>query len=122
MELAHAGEETLAGILVLVPGQGLVFAAEQVQHLVQAFLVLAVLGLDGDGDHRVGEGDALEGDAAARFAEGIADAAVAQAHQADDIAGADLLDHLGGLGVDAQELLGTDALSGAAVQQRVAGA
>ena len=66
MELAHAGDDRLAGLLVGADLEGRVFLGEREERLAQLVLVGLGLGLDGDVDDRLGELDVLEHDRLAR--------------------------------------------------------
>ena len=65
MELAHAGDDGLARLLVGAHAEGRVFVGQLHEALAQPVLVDLGLGLDGHEDDRLGELDGLEDDRAA---------------------------------------------------------
>ena len=55
VQLAHAGDNRLAGLLVVADAEGRVFFGQAVQGLAHPVLVVLRLRFDGDGDDRLGE-------------------------------------------------------------------
>ena len=99
VQLAHAGQDGLAGLLVGLQPQRGILAGQLLQaerHLLDALLGLR---LDGDVDDRHREGHALQHDRVGRVGQGVARAGVLQAHEGGDVAGVDLLDLLALVGV-----------------------
>ena len=72
VQLAHAGDDRLAGLIVGPHLEGGILFGERVERLAQLVLVDLGLRLDGDGDHRLGELHALEHDRVRRVAERVA--------------------------------------------------
>ena len=62
VQLAHAGDDGLAGLLVGADLEGRVLLGQRVERLAHLVLVDLGLRLDGDVDDRLGELDALEDD------------------------------------------------------------
>ncbi len=62
MQLAHAGDDGLAGFLVGVHAERRIFLRQLRQREAHLFLVGLGLGLDGLADDRLGEHHALEDD------------------------------------------------------------
>ncbi len=60
VQLAHAGEDELAGLLVRVAAEGRVLALQPVDDVEELLSVGGGAGLDGDGHDRLREGDLLE--------------------------------------------------------------
>ena len=72
VQLAHAGDDRLAGLLVVVRLERRVLAAEVGQGLAQLVLVGGRLGLDRHADDRLGERRLLEDDRVVQVAERVA--------------------------------------------------
>jgi hypothetical protein len=66
VQLAHALEDGLTGLLVGVDAEGGVFLGQALEGVAHLFLVGLGLGLDGDGDDGLGEGDGFENDGVSR--------------------------------------------------------
>ena len=62
MQLAHAGDDRLAGLVVGADLEGRVLLGQRAERLAELVLVGLGLGLDGHRDHRLGELHALEHD------------------------------------------------------------
>ena len=62
VQLAHAADDRLAGLVVGVDAERRVLVGERAERLAQLVLVVLGLGLDRDGDHRLGELHPLEHD------------------------------------------------------------
>ena len=93
VQLAHAGEQVLARLLVDLDDEGWVRLGDGPQDLDQLGQVLHVLGLDGHGDHRLGVvGDLLEGLHVLQGGDGGARDRVLQAADGADVARVHLLD------------------------------
>ena len=103
MELAHAGDDHLAGVLVVVGTEGGVFLREPLEALSHAVLVFFRLRLDSDGDDGLREGDRLEDDRGIGVAKGIAGEGLFEADGGGDVPGIDIGDVLSMVGVHAQE-------------------
>ena len=99
MQLAHAGDEGLARLLVVLDAEGGVLLGQALQRHGQLVLVGLGLGLDGDLDDRLREDHRLEDDGVLRVGERVAGEGLAQAHRGGDVAGRDLLDLLAVIGV-----------------------
>ena len=86
VELAHAGDDRLAGLLVRADAEGRVLLAEGEQRAGQLVLVGLGLGLDRDIDHRLGELKRLEHDWVRNAPEGVAGRCRLEADHRDDVA------------------------------------
>ncbi len=103
VQLAHAGDDGLAGFLVGVHAERRVFLRQLLQRDAHLLLVGLGLGLDGHGDHRLREDHLLEHDDLVRVGERLAGGHVFQAHGRGDVAGADFLDLVAVVGVHLQQ-------------------
>ena len=70
MELAHAADDGLAGLLVVLDAEGRVLLGQLLDGHGELLLVTLGLRLDGDVDHRLGERHRLEHDGVRRVAQG----------------------------------------------------
>src|SRR3990167_60161 len=103
MQLAHAGDDGLAGLLVGVYAERGIFLGQTAQGHAHLFLVDLGLGLDGLRNHRLWELHALKGDHLVRIAQRLAGGHIFQAHARGDVTGADFLDFLALVGVHLQQ-------------------
>ncbi len=103
VQLAHARDQGLAGLLVDPEGEGRVFARQRSQGLGQLPLVGRADRLDRHADDRLGELDPLEQDRVGAVAERVAGDRVFEADDAGDVAGDRLLDLLAVVGPDVVE-------------------
>ena len=103
VQLAHARDQRLAGLLVDPEGEGRVLARQRGQGLGQLPLVGRADRLDRHADDRLGELDPLEQDRVRGVAERVAGDRVLEADDADDVAGDRLLDLLAIVGPDVVE-------------------
>src|SRR5690606_20818807 len=94
VQLAHAGDDGLAGLLVGLDAKGRVLGRQALQREAHLLLVGLGLGLHGLRDHRLGEHHALEHDDGFGIAQGLARGHVFQAHAGGDVAGTDLFHFL----------------------------
>src|SRR5579859_60714 len=103
VQLAHAGDQRLAGLGVEADAEGGVFFGQAGER--RAHLVLVVLGLrlDRDLDHRLGELDRLQHDLLVQIAERVAGEGLLGADDRGDVAGVDLGDVLALVGVHAHQ-------------------
>ena len=104
VQLAHAADERLAGLLVFAGAEGRVLPLHHLQHVGQLLALGRGLRLDGHRDDGFGEGDRFQQDRLLRVAERVAGDRVAQADDADDVAGRDRLDLLAAVGLDPPQL------------------
>ena len=86
MQLAHAGDDRLAGLLVGGDAERRILFGELLQREAHLVLLGLGLGLDGDVDDRVGEFHGLEDDRMVGIAEGVARRGVLEADGGDDVA------------------------------------
>ena len=103
MQLAHAGDLGLAGLLVGLHAERRVLlgeAAERDRHLL---LVDLRLRLDGDLDHRLGEDDLLELDRRVGRGQRVAGRDLLDPDRGGDVAGVDLADLGAVVGVHHQD-------------------
>ena len=103
VELAHAGDDRLGGLLVERDDEGRVFHRERVERDAELFVVLAGLRLHRDGDHRRREVDRLQRNRVLGVAERVARARLGEAHARHDVAGVRLVQGLLLGGVHAEE-------------------
>ncbi len=103
MQLAHAGDDGLAGLLVGVHAERGIFLGQTAQGHAHLFLVDLGLGLDRLRNHRFRELHALEGDHLVLIAQRLAGGHVFQTHARGDVTGADFLDFLALVGVHLQQ-------------------
>ena len=87
VQLAHAGDDELAGFLVGEAAEGRVFLRQALQALAHLVAVRLGLGLDGHRDDRLGEGRRLEQDFEVLVAQRVAGGDVPQPDQRGDVAG-----------------------------------
>ena len=103
VQLAHAGDDRLAGLLVGAHAERRVFLREAAERDAHLFLVDLGLRLDRLRDHRLREHHALEGDRLLHVAQRLAGDDVLQADHGGDVAGAHFLDFLALVGVHLQQ-------------------
>src|SRR6266545_2403511 len=89
VQLAHAGDDGLAGVLVGPDLEGRVLLGEPLDRDAQLLLVALRLRLDRDRDHRGRELHRLQHDRVLLVAQRLAGGGVLQTHHRDDVAGAD---------------------------------
>src|SRR6476661_1381776 len=104
VQLSHAGDDRLAGVLVVVDLEGRVLGRELLDGRAELLLVTLGLGLDGDLDHRVGEGHRLEHDLLVEVRQRVAGRRVLEPDSRVDVAGHGLLDGVLLVGVHLEEL------------------
>ncbi|GKT65088.1 hypothetical protein ColTof4_07476 [Colletotrichum tofieldiae] len=116
VELAHARDDGLLGLLVDVQAEGGVLSLEAVHGLGEVVGVAGALGLDGQ--RHDGVGDEHGGHCVGQVAvgEGVSGGAV-DAEDGADLAGADLVDVLHLVGVHAHDAGDADLLVGAGVEE-----
>ena len=102
VQLAHARDDRLAGLLVDVDAEGRVLAHEAVEGLGELVVVGPLGGLDRQVDDRLGGEDALQRQVAPLGAVGVAGGAL-DAHHGDDVAGRGRVDVFLLVGVDAED-------------------
>ena len=99
VELAHALDDGLVGLLVAAEAEGGILGGEADEGLGHLLLVGLGLGLDGDADDGLGELHLLEDDGVVLGAEGLAGGGVLEADEGDDVAGDGGLDFFTVVGV-----------------------
>src|SRR5262245_1496782 len=104
VELAHARDDGLAGLLVGTDRERRVLVGQPLDRRTQLVLVALALRLDRDVDDRSREGHRLEDDRVALVAQRLAGGGVLEAHHRDDLAGADARDLLALVGVHPVDL------------------
>ena len=86
VQLAHAADDGLAGLLVQVHLEGWILLGELLDRQAQLLLVALGLGLDGHLDHRIGEGHRLQHDLVVRIRKSVTGGGVLQADHRVDVA------------------------------------
>ena len=89
VQLTHAGDDGLAGLVVILDAEGGVFFGKFDQRFSHLVLVGLRLWLDGNLDHRLGELDRLEHDRDIRVAQRFAGEGFLQTDDGGDVAGFD---------------------------------
>ena len=92
VQLAHAGDDGLAGLVVGAHLEGRVLLGELGEREAHLVLLGLGLGLDGDVDNRIGELHGLEDDLVALLAESVAGGGVLKTHGGEDVAGEGAVD------------------------------
>ena len=103
VQLAHAGDDDLPGLLVGLDAEGRVLGHQLLQADAELLLVALGLRLDRQRDDRLREVHRLEHDRLLLVAQRVAGADLLQADGRGDVAGVDLLDFLTLVGVHLQE-------------------
>ncbi len=103
MQLAHAGDDGLAGLLVGMHAERRIFLGQLRQRDTHLFLVALGLGLNRHRDDRLGELHALKGDDVIQIAQGITRGDILQTDRGGDVARANFLDLLTLVGVHLQD-------------------
>ena len=103
VQLAHAGDERLAALLVRLDAEGRVLLGEALEGDAELVLVGLGLRLDGDLDDRLGEGHRLEHDRVLRVGQRVAGEGVLEADGRGDVARVDLVDLLAVVGVHLED-------------------
>jgi hypothetical protein len=120
VQLAHAGDDGLAGLGVGLHLEGGIFLGQAAEGDAHLLLVDLGLGLDGHLDDGIGEVHGLQDHRVVLVADGLAGEDVLEAHGRADVAGADFVDVLALVGVHLQQA--ADALAAALVGVVDAGA
>ncbi len=121
MQLAHALDDGLAGLVIDRDAERRIFLGETVQRHAELLLVALGLGLDGDLDDRLRELHALQDHRLVRIAQRVAGGHVLEAGDGDDVAGKGFLDVLAVIGVHQQHAADPLLLVLHRVGQRLAG-
>ena len=85
MQLAHAGDDDLAGFFVGLDEESRVFFGEALEGIAHLFLIALRLWLDGHGDHGFWERWRLKENVEIFITEGVASANVLHAHEGCDV-------------------------------------
>ena len=120
VQLAHAGDDRLAGVFVGEDAEGRVFFGETLEGDAHFFLVDLGLGLDGHRDDGIREGGGLEQDRVILVAKRIAGGDVLDADDGGDVAGVTGIDVLALVGLNLDEAADALALVGARIVNGVA--
>ena len=102
VQLAHAGDDGLAGLLIGANLKSRIFLGQLMQRSAQLFLVGLGLGLNGNGDNRLREIHGLENDRVRGVAEGVTGGSEFQSYRGGEIAGVNRVAVLAGVGVHLQ--------------------
>ena len=121
VELAHAGDEGLAGLLVRADAERRVLFRQACEALAELVLVGLRLRLDRHRDHRVGELHGLEPDRRRVDGERVSGRRRLEADGGDDLAGADLIPLLAVVRVHLEQAADTLGLAGGDVHDPLAG-
>ena len=108
VQLAHAGDDRLTGLLVGANLEGRILLGQALDRRAELLLVALGLGFDSDRDDRRREVHRLQHDRLGRIAQGVARGGVLEAHDRDDVAGAHRVDLFTLVGVHSVDL--ADAL------------
>ena len=108
MELAHAADNGLAGLLIQLDGEGWVLSCELLDSGTQLLLVSLGLRLDGNLDNRIREVHGLEDDLVILVTQGVTGGGLFQTDNSINVTGVCLLNRVFLVGVHLEEL--TDAL------------
>ena len=119
MQLAHAGDDQLAGLFIGEALEGRIFFSQTLQTLRHLILVGLRLRLDGHADDWLREGRGLEGDVEVLVAKGIAGGDVAQTDQGCDVAGVDGIDIFAFAALNDHQTAHTFTLTGARIVDRI---
>ena len=103
VQLAHAGDDGLAGLLVGADPERRVLLGQRVERLAQLVLVGLGLRLDGHVDDRLGELHALEHDRVGPVAQRVAGGGLLEAEPGHDVAGHGHVEVLALVGVHQQD-------------------
>ena len=103
VQLAHAGDDGLAGLFVGAHAERRVLVGQRLQRLAQLVAVVLGLRLDGHVDDRLGEDHPLEDDRVAAIAQRVAGGGVLEAQTGDDVAGHGHVEVLALVGVHQQD-------------------
>eukprot|EP00967_Tisochrysis_lutea_P124989 scaffold209589_cov35-Tisochrysis_lutea.AAC.5 len=118
VELAHALDNRLAGLLIARKAERGVFCGELDERVGHLLLVSLRLGLDGDLDHGLRELHLLKNDRCVGVAESLAGGRVLAADNGDDVAGACNLDVSAVIGVHLEHATHSFALTLDRVEDR----
>ncbi len=121
VQLAHAGDDGLAGLLVGGHPERRILLGQLLQGDAHLLLVGLGLGLHGDRDHRLRELHALQRDHLLGIAQRVTGGDILEADGGGDIAGAHFLDFLAAVGVHLQDTADALLLALHRVVDRVAG-
>ena len=103
VQLAHAGDDRLAGLLVGAHAEGRILLGQPAEGGLELVLIGLRLRLDRHVDHGIGEVDRLEQHRRVRVAQRVAGGRLLEADGGGDGAGGDLLDVLAVVGVHLQQ-------------------
>ena len=103
VQLAHARDDGLAGLLVGADAERRVLVGQRLERLAELVLVALRLRLDGDVDDRLRELHALEDDRVAAVAQRVAGGRVLEAEPGHDVAGHGHVEVLALVGVHQQD-------------------
>ena len=121
VQLAHAGDQRLAGLLVGGDTERWILLGEAGEAGAQLVLVALRLRLDRDRDHGLGEGHPLEHDRGALDGERVAGRRLLEADAGSDLARPDLLALLAVVRVHLQDAADALGLAGRRVQDPISG-
>ena len=103
MQLAHPGDQSLAGVWLRVHAERGIFLRQLRQRIAHLFLIRLGLRLDGHGNYRGRKFDGFQNDRLFFIAERVARGAVFQAHAGGDVASVDGFDFFAFVRVHAQQ-------------------
>ena len=120
LELAHAGDQGLAGLFVGRDLEGRILFGQLGQGDAHLLLISLGLRLDGHLDHRIREGHGVEGDRVVDGAQGVAGGDVLQAHEGVDVTGVGAVHRVFLIGVHLEDLADAFLLLAGGVEHGVA--
>ena len=120
LQLAHAGDQGLAGLFVGLHLEGRIFVGQLRQSDAHLLLIGLGLRLHGHLDHRIREGHGFEGDRRLFVAQGVTGGDVLQAHEGVDVAGFGGIDRVLLVGVHLEDLADAFLLALGGVKHGVA--
>ncbi len=115
MQLAHAGDDRLAGLGVVTGAERGVLLAQAQEGLHHAVLVVLGLGFDGHGNDRLRKLDRFQQYGPVLSAECVAREGALEPHRGRDVSGLDVVDVLTAVGVHSQDTAQALSLTTSAV-------
>ena len=121
VQLAHAADDRLAGLLVFVGAERRILPLHHLEHFAELLALQRGLGLDGHRDHRFGKLDRLEQNRLGGVAKRVAGDRNPRADHADDVARLGRGNLLAAVGLDMPKLGGVFLLVFARIENAAIG-